>query len=281
MHGRYRPATKGRNDTTMSTNPSASPLKAFDLTGRTALITGARRGIGRAIALAFAAQGARVAIHHAEAPDELEDARAVAGDIVKHGGGAHLFAADFAQPGAGAELAARVSAEVGPVDILVLNASIEILEEYDAISGAHFDRQIAINLRVPLELIQALLPAMKARGWGRVLTIGSVQQLKPHAQMLVYAGTKSAQLNWVRNLARQVGASGVTINNLAPGAIWTARNDARLSDPAHRRQMEQRIPSGRLGRPDDLVGAALLLCSDAGSYINGADLLVDGGLSVA
>jgi hypothetical protein len=88
--------------------------------------------------------------------------------------------------------------------------------------------------------------------------------------MLIYAGTKSAQMNWVRNLARHVGPHGVTINNLAPGVIFTGRNAPRLSEPAHRERTEQRIPLGRLGSPDDLVGAALLLCSDAGSYINGA-----------
>jgi glucose 1-dehydrogenase len=84
----------------------------------------------------------------------------------------------------------------------------------------------------------------------------------------------------VRNLARQVDGSGVTVNNLAPGAIWTARNDMRMSNAEHRRQMEARIPVGRVGKAEDLVGGALLLCSDAGSYINGADLLVDGGASL-
>ena len=263
----------------MASDPTASPAALFNLAGRTALITGARRGIGRAIATAFAAQGARVAIHHAGTPDEHQDAASVAQTIAQRGGTARCFAADFAAPGTPASLAAQVTEALGPVDILVLNASIEILEPYDAISEAHFERQVTINLRAPLQLLQALLPGMKARGWGRVLTIGSVQQNKPHPEMLVYAGTKSAQLNWVRSLARQVGSSGVTVNNLAPGAIWTARNDDRMSHPDHRRVVEQRIPAGRLGNPEDLVGAALLLCSDAGSYINGADLFVDGGLN--
>jgi len=95
--------------------------------------------------------------------------------------------------------------------------------------------------------------------------------------MLVYAGTKAAQLNWTLNLARQFGGQGVTVNNLAPGAILTARNRAQMVTEGE--ALTQRIPVGRLGRPDDLVGAALLLCSDAGAYINGVNLFVDGGRS--
>jgi glucose 1-dehydrogenase len=269
------------NGTMMPDDPAISPMGMFDLSGRRALVTGARRGIGRAIAQAFAVQGAHVAVHHAPAADEQSDAEAVVHEITRHGGVARRFAADFGLAGAGSSLAAQVSEALGPIDILVLNASIEILEEYDAISMEHFDRQIAINLRAPLELVQAVLPAMKHRGWGRILAIGSVQQIKPHREMLIYAGTKSAQKNWVQNLARHVGSTGVTINNLAPGAIWTARNDMRMSDPELRHQTEQRVPAGRLGKPEDLVGAALLLCSDAGSYINGVDLFVDGGMGVS
>ena len=116
---------------------------------------------------------------------------------------------------------------------------------------------------------------MASRGWGRVVAIGSVQQEKPHPAMFVYAGTKAAQFNWARSLARQFGGQGVTVNNLAPGAILTARNRVQMATEAE--ALVQRIPAGRLGRPEDLVGAALLLCSDAGSYINGANLFVDGG----
>ncbi len=111
--------------------------------------------------------------------------------------------------------------------------------------------------------------------WGRVVTIGSVQQEKLHPAMLIYAGTKVAQLNWVRSLACQFGGQGVTVNNLAPGAILTARNRTQMATEAE--ALVQGIPAGRLGQPDDLVGAAMLLCPDAGSYINGANLFVDGG----
>ena len=263
------------------TTTLTTPILLFGLEGRRALITGARRGIGRAIALGLASQGAPIAVHHAGTEEELRDAESVVQKATQGGGRAGAFAADFAQPGEATRLAGEVVRDMGPVDILVLNASIELLEEYQDISDETFDRQIAINLRAPLELVQALLPGMKARGWGRILAIGSVQQLRSHPQMLVYAGTKSAQLNWVRNLARHVGCGGVTVNNLAPGAIWTARNDGRMSNPSIRTQTERRIPLGRLGKAQDLVGPALLLCSDAGGYINGADLFVDGGLATA
>ena len=107
------------------------------------------------------------------------------------------------------------------------------------------------------------------------MTIGSVQQERPHPSMFVYAGTKAAQLNWIYSLARQFGPRGVTANNLAPGAILTARNHEQMKTEGE--AITRAIPVGRLGQPEDLVGAALLLCSDAGRYINGTNLFVDGG----
>jgi NAD(P)-dependent dehydrogenase (short-subunit alcohol dehydrogenase family) len=254
------------------------PLTAFRLDGRTALVTGARREIGRTIAIALAGVGARLAVHHVGNEEEARDAAAVVATIEAAGGTARAFAQDFAEDEAGTRLAAAVT-DWSAIDILVLNASIEIPEHWQTVSGTHFDRQITVNLRSTLELLQALVPPMADRGWGRVLTIGSVQQAMPHPAMLVYAGTKAAQLNWVLNLARQYGGRGVTVNNLAPGAILTARNEAQM-----RREgaaLAQRIPVGRLGAPDDLVGAALLLCSDAGRYITGGNLYVDGGRHIA
>ena len=193
-------------------------MNRFRLTGRTALVTGARREIGRAIALALAGAGARLAIHHAGTAEEARDADGVVTEIQQAGGQARAFGQDFVLDDAGHHLAAAVSAW-SPVDILVLNASIELPEDYRGITREHFDRQIAVNLRTTLELLQTLVPPMGERGWGRVVTIGSVQQVRPHPRMLVYAGTKAAQLNWARNLARQFGGQGVTANNLAPGAI--------------------------------------------------------------
>jgi glucose 1-dehydrogenase len=257
----------------------ADPLRGFRLDGRTALVTGARREIGRAIAIALAAQGARVAVHHLGNPEESRDADAVVAEIRGGGGQASAFAADFAAADGAEKLAADVLAAFGRVDVLVFNASIEILEPWERVSRATFDRQIQVNLWATLALVQALAPGMVERRWGRILTIGSIQQEQPHPQMLVYAGTKAAQHNWALNLARQLGSHGITVNNLAPGVIATARNRAQLAVEGER--LVARVPVGRTGTPEDLVGAALLLCSDAGAYVHGANLLVDGGRAIS
>jgi len=179
------------------------------------------------------------------------------------------------------QLADAVRRDLGPIDILVLNASIEERTPWAEITLESFQRQVGVNLRSTLQLFQLVVPGMVERGWGRVVTLGSIQQVKPSPVMLVYAGHKMAQLSMARNLALQVAHAGVTVNNLAPGAIPTERNAEPLSAPEHRARIEGRIPVGRLGAPDDLVGAALLLCSDAGRYITGADLFVDGGWHAA
>ena len=250
----------------------------FDVAGRTALVTGSSRGIGRAIALALAEYGADVAVHCAR---RVADAEEVAEKARGFGVRSLVVQADFAEAAGPPQLVEAVTQGLGTIDILVLNASIEERTPWAEITLESFQRQVEVNLRSTLQLFQLVVPGMVERGWGRVVTLGSIQQVKPSPVMLVYAGHKVAQLNMARNLALQVARSGVTVNNLAPGAILTERNAEPLSDPEHRARIEGRIPIGRLGAPDDLVGAALLLCSDAGRYITGADLFVDGGWHAA
>jgi glucose 1-dehydrogenase len=251
----------------------------FRLTNRTALVTGARCEIGRAIALALAGAGARLAIHHAGTTEEASYADAVVREIEQGGGTAHAFVQDLALEDGGRRLAAAVT-DWSPVDVLVLNAPIELPEAYLEYQAAFESsvKQVAVNLRSPFELVQDLVPAMGARGWGRVVTIGIAQQVRPHPQMIAYVSTNAAQETWPWNFARQFGGQGVTVNNLTPGAILTARNRAQMATEGE--ALVQRIPVGRLGQPDDLVGAALLLCSDAGAYINGVNLYVDGGQAI-
>jgi len=119
---------------------------------------------------------------------------------------------------------------------------------------------------------------MVNRKWGRILAIGSVQQVKPHPMTLVYAATKAAQMNMVRSLAKQYAVHGITINNLAPGFIATDRNAEKMADKEYMAQVRTRIPSETIGESEDCVGAVLLLCSEAGRYITGINLIVDGGM---
>jgi glucose 1-dehydrogenase len=244
----------------------------FDLKGRKALVTGASRGIGAALAQALAARGAQVALHARTASDELSATTAQVG-------GAVSLAADLADADACQALARRAEAALDGVDILVLNASYEVRGDWKTVSVADIDLQMAVNFRSSLLLCQALGPAMAARGWGRIIALGSIQEVKPNPALMVYAAAKAAQANMMTSLARELGPSGVTVNTLSPGAIATDRNAGALSDPDYRHRVEIQIPAGRIGQPADCVGACLLLASQAGAYVNGAVLRVDGGWS--
>jgi NAD(P)-dependent dehydrogenase (short-subunit alcohol dehydrogenase family) len=163
------------------------------------------------------------------------------------------------------------------VDILVVGASIQYRGPFTSISAEQVSRQVAINFQATVDLLQAALPQMAERGWGRVVTIGSINQVRPEPELAVYAALKDAQKNLCLNLARSYAAHGVTLNNLAPGLIATERNRWRRGDADVWAGIEANAsPTGRAGTPQDLVGAALLLCSDAGAYIAGADLMVTG-----
>jgi glucose 1-dehydrogenase len=261
--------------------PSSEPVGTsglFDLSGRTALVTGSGRGIGRAIAVGLASCGANVAVHCASRIEEVDE---TAHAIGAAGARSATLVADLRDAGACRNLVPEASRRLGPIDILVLNASTEIRSDWLDITEADFDTQVAVNFKASLLLLQVAIPAMAERGWGRVVSLGSIQEAKPNLRLIVYAALKAAQTNMMNNLARQYAGRGVTLNNLAPGAIGTERNAAVLEDPAYRERVEAQIPSHRIGAPRDCVGAALLLCSDAGAYITGSTLFVDGGWHVA
>ena len=129
-------------------------------------------------------------------------------------------------------------------------------------------------------LIQAVAEHMKARKWGRIITIGSVQEAKPHPDMLVYSASKAAQTNMVQSLALQLAKDGITVNNVAPGVIYTDRNVKALSDAAYAQKVKDSIPVGFYGEPEDCAGIVSLLCSEEGRYITGQSLYVDGGKSI-
>lgn len=250
----------------------------FDISGRTALVTGSSRGIGRAIALGLADCGANVAVHCASRVHEADE---TAHAIEACGTRSAALVADLRDVDACRNLIPETAHRLGPVDILVLNASTEIRSDWLDIADADFDTQVAVNFKSSLLLLQAAVPGMAGRGWGRVVSLGSIQEVKPNPRLIVYAALKAAQTNMMINLARQYAYRGITLNNIAPGAIGTERNAAVLDDPAYRGHVEAQIPAHRIGAPRDCVGATLLLCSDAGAYITGGTLFVDGGWHMA
>ncbi len=241
----------------------------FDLTGKRALITGSTQGIGYAIAKILYQYGAEVYIHCSA---DQKKAERIAAEI----GSAHGVTGDLGDPGC----AQKLYEKTGDLDIVVANASVQVRTPWDEIPAEEFDRQINVNLRSTLELMQVYIPPMQAKKWGRFLAVGSVQQYRPHAHMAVYAASKCAIQSLVHNVAKQVAGDGVTVNNLVPGVIVTPRNDAALADTAYAQKVLSGIPAGYAGQAEDCTGAALLLCSEAGRYITGTELVVDGGMSL-
>ncbi|MBH64226.1 MAG: short-chain dehydrogenase [Alphaproteobacteria bacterium] len=257
----------------------------FSVAGRTAFVTGASRGIGRAMAIALAQHGADVAINHTSSFDaEIgvpDAAQQFVDEAQSHGVKAYAIEGDLSADGAVLDVFDRAVDALGCVDILVSNANIQIVSPFEDVTAEQIDLQCKMNYRVPIQLLQRAMPPMAERGWGRVLTLGSINQANPTIELAVYAGLKSAQYNLVINLSRKYVKTGVTINNVSPGLIETDRNRFRREDPADWQAMIDRIsPMGRAGQPEDLVGAALLLCSDAGSFITGVNLNVTGGADI-
>jgi NAD(P)-dependent dehydrogenase (short-subunit alcohol dehydrogenase family) len=249
----------------------------FNLTGRRALVTGSSRGIGAAIALALAEAGADVVVNHV---GTRESALGVVGKIESLGRRSVAVEADLGSPEGPHKLMEATLAALGGLDILVSNVAIQHAENWREVNREHFEQQVNVNWRSAFELIQLAAPSMIERNWGRILTVGSVQEAKPHPDMVIYSALKAAQTLMVQNLAKQFAPHGVTVNNLAPGVINTDRSRARLTDPAYVNKVLSWIPAGHIGEAEDCAGAALLLCSDAGRYITGQSLFVDGGMSL-
>ena len=245
------------------------------MTGRTALITGSTRGIGRAIAFALAEAGADVIIHGSREGELLHQ---TVEELNTNGLKAVGIPADIFCSEAVAELVGQAVEKLHKIDILVLNASIQIYQDIDAVTEIAFLEQLNTNLRSIFDFIRLTVPGMRQRGWGRILSIGSVNQWKPSPNLPVYAAAKAAQVNLVMNLAKQFAPDGVTVNNLAPGVILTDRNKQVLADMEFEQKILKMIPAGHFGQSEDCAGLALLLCSEAGRYITGADIPVTGGM---
>lgn len=251
--------------------------KTFDLKGKTALVTGGSQGIGKAISLALAEYGADLVIVYRRGNQLALETQ---GEILKIGVKCELIQSDISEISSPKSICQFLEKKNIEIDILVLNASVQVRRPWNEVSPEEYDLQMNTNFRSSLFFIQEFFPTMQKKQWGRIVTIGSVQQLRPHQQMIVYSASKAAQVSMVRSLAPQFGKDSVTINNLAPGAIYTGRNDEVLQDATYKANVESKIPVGFIGEPSDCAATALLLCSEAGRYITGQDIFVDGGMGL-
>ena len=247
-----------------------SVFQKFSLAGKKAFVSGSSRGIGRAIALALAEAGAYVVLHGTKESAALSQ---TAAEFQQNGWRFSTVTGDLSDTDA-------LIAQVGSCDILVLNASHQRYQTVEEFSMTDFDAHFRVNVGSSISLIRAFLPQMQKNKWGRVIALGSVNQWKQSPRLPIYAATKSALSNVMQNCARKYGPDGITFNTIAPGVIATDRNTEALADQEIVEKLLTVIPAKRFGLAEDCAGIALLLASDAGSYITGCDIPVAGGMQL-
>lgn len=253
-------------------------MKLFDMSGKTAVVTGSSRGIGRAIAELLAEAGANVVIS-----SRKQDAcDAVASEICHAGGEATAIAASISRHEDLKNLVDKTRDKYGPVDALVCNAATNpYFGPSTGMSDEVFDKVMKNNVLSNHWLSQLVYPDMKARGGGAIVIVSSIGGLKGSSELGLYAMSKAADMQMARNLAVEWGPDNIRVNCIAPGLIKTDFARALYEDPKRRAAAEARYPLRRLGEPEDLAGAALLMCSQAGAFLTGQTVTVDGGVTIA
>ncbi|MDB5372409.1 MAG: 3-oxoacyl-[acyl-carrier-protein] reductase [Belnapia sp.] len=244
----------------------------FRLDGKVALITGATGGIGAATARALHAQGAKVAITGRRAA-ELEALAAELG-----GEGVLVAPADLADPAAPAALVERVEAELGSLDILVNNAGFTRDMLALRMGDADWAAVLEVDLTAPFRLARAALRGMMKRRWGRVISIASIVGVTGNAGQANYAAAKAGLIGLSKSLAQEVATRGVTVNVVAPGFVKTAMTDAL--NEAQKTKLMERIPTGRMGAPEDIAAAILYLASAEAGWTTGQTIQVNGGMAM-
>jgi len=239
----------------------------FDLKGKSALVTGATQGIGYEVARLLSEHGAKVFVAGSR---DIEKCRRASAAIPN----STPVVADLTLP----DCAERLYEATGEVDILVLNASIQYKRDWDGFSDEEYEAQWNCNFKSSYYLIKKYAEGMKKNGWGRIITVGSVNQYKEHRELSMYGVTKAAQMKLVQNISPLLAPYGITVNNVAPGVVETPRNEEVLSDGHIRAVIQEKIPCGFIGTPSDIAPAILLLASDEGRYITGSDIIIDGGM---
>ena len=249
----------------------------FDLTTQVAIITGASRGIGQAIAQAYAQAGAAVVL----TSRKIENVAPVAEAIRAVGGRAIAIAAHAGDQAAAEAVAQAALAEFGRVDILVNNAATNPhFGPLLTAEASHFDKIFEVNVKGYFYMIKAAVPAMQARGGGKIINVASIAGINPGPWMGVYSVSKAAVIMLTKALAAELAPLNIQVNALAPGFVKTKFSAALWTNPALSAGIEKLTPAGRIAEADELTGAALYLASDASSFTTGSVLVVDGGITL-
>ncbi|MFP1631163.1 SDR family NAD(P)-dependent oxidoreductase [Zhengella sp. ZM62] len=251
---------------------ASHPARLFDLKGRVACVTGASSGLGRRAADVLLAAGARV-VGVARREAVLADWVAGAGDE------AAFVAGDLAGADSASRIAAEVAERFGPPDILVNAAGINTRQAADDVTPEGWETTLGINLTAPFFLAQAFAPAMREKRWGRIVNFASLQSYRAFPGGIAYGASKGGVVQMTRAMAEAWSGSGITANAIGPGFFRTELTAPVFADPARAARNAAQTCIGRNGEPEDIDGPVLFLCSDAGAYVTGQTLMVDGGFT--
>lgn len=251
------------------------------LRGKTALVTGGGQGIGRGMSEAFAREGARVAVNYLDRPEIRKAAEAVVEAIRAKGGEALAVEGDVGDEASIVRMVERVSAEFGPVELLVNNAGVMSSMPVLEIEPSELRRILEINVIGLFTVSRLVAKQMVSRAvGGAIVNISSLAADRPFLYCAHYNASKAAVTALTRSMAMELGQYGIRVNELCPASIQTSMTSKAMQDPANVEMRQRTIPLGRIGKPEDLAGAAVFLCSEEASWITGASILTDGGLSV-
>ncbi len=241
------------------------------LTGKTALVTGSSRGIGRAAGLTLASRGANVIFHGVKESEKLRSA------VEEAGRGAGSVTADLGSPEEIRAMIGNLRTRGALPDILVLNASVQSYTGLENFESEEFLRMFRTNVESSCILLRELLPAMREKKSGRVIFVGSINGIQPASRLAVYGSAKAALMNIAKTAAMENAAFGITVNTILPGVIETDRNAAALSNEEFADELKKRIPMHRFGTAQECAELIAFLASDAASYITGAEIPIAGG----
>lgn len=251
--------------------PQAPPIA--DLSGKTALITGASKGLGKAMALALSQAGASIAL----VSRDLEKLNNVKQEIESIGGAAYVFAADVSDEEAVNKLQSQVSEKFDKVQILINNAGVNIRKNLIDFSLSEWRSVMDTNLTSVFLMCRAFVPHMRGTGYGRILNMTSIMSHISLPQRSAYSASKAALLGLIRALALELASEGITVNGISPGPFGTEMNLPVMQNPDANAQFLASLPVGRWGKVEEIGSLACYLCSDAAGFITGTDILIDGG----